>query len=310
MNTSRSIKISASSAQIFNLFDDLKMWESWSPWAAADTTMNITFGDKTVGEGASYEWKGDASGSGDLKITESLQNDQAKIKMNFHDYGSSSMVDFKIADGGKEKELTWNMVDEEDLPFLARGMMLVTGMKGTLKKQFDQGLASLKRIAEERASGAYLGHKVKLVNVNEKHFVINRQEISMSTVASFLGGNHVSLISELSKMGEEMVGRPAGLFYKWNEGESTTDIAAAIPIAEAISFKNLSTTSLPAGNAIQVDYYGESSKSSSAHYAIDAFMKDHGIVNNVPILEEYITDPSTEPDPKKWLTQIIYYIAE
>ncbi len=310
MNTSRSTKITASSAQIFNLFDDLKMWESWSPWAKMDTTQKLTFGEKTVGKGASYSWKGEATGSGDLEIIESTTNAQSKIKMNFHDYESSTMVDFKIENLGEEQELTWSMVDEVDLPFLARGAVLLKGEKSSLQNNFEDGLLNIKTIAEQRAAGNYNGHAVALVNVDEKHFVVNRQEIPMASMEKFLASNYVKLMDEVSKAGIEMAGSPSGLYYKWNEGESKTDMAAAIPIAEATAFKNMSSVSLPASKAIQVDYYGDSANSASAHYAIDAYMKDHGIVNNVPILEEYITDPTTEPDPSKWLTKIIYYIAE
>ena len=43
---------------------------------------------------------------------------------------------------------------------------------------------------------------------------------------------------------------------------------------------------------------------------MDEYMKDFGLLNNPPIIEEYVTDPSTEKDPAKWLTKIIYYIAQ
>jgi len=71
----------------------------------------------------------------------------------------------------------------------------------------------------------------------------------------------------------------------------------------------MSSLTVSEGRALQVDYYGDSSKSSEAHYAIDEYMKDYGLLNDPPIIEENVTDVTQEKDPNKWLTRITYYIA-
>jgi len=101
---------------------------------------------------------------------------------------------------------------------------------------------------------------------------------------------------------------PGGLFYKWDETNGTTDMAASIPVKESIEIAGTNLHTIPAGKAIQVDYYGDYAGSAEAHYAIDEYMNDYGILSNVPIVEEYVTDPTEEKDPKKWLTKITYYI--
>jgi len=39
-------------------------------------------------------------------------------------------------------------------------------------------------------------------------------------------------------------------------------------------------------------------------------MRDRGLFNSSPVVEEYITDPMEEKDPSKWLTKVIYYLSE
>ncbi len=40
------------------------------------------------------------------------------------------------------------------------------------------------------------------------------------------------------------------------------------------------------------------------------FMKDRQLFMDVPMIEEYVTDPTKEPDPEKWTTNIYYYYSK
>ena len=67
---SRSRMINAPPTEVFEQVNDLRKSEQWSPWRAADPSIVFEYGGKTVGEGASYTWKG-ASGSGKYRIVRS-----------------------------------------------------------------------------------------------------------------------------------------------------------------------------------------------------------------------------------------------
>jgi effector-binding domain-containing protein len=45
-----------------------------------------------------------------------------------------------------------------------------------------------------------------------------------------------------------------------------------------------------------------------AHEAMDAYMASNKLEQKAPVIEEYITDPGSEPDSSKWLTKIMYLI--
>jgi effector-binding domain-containing protein len=36
------------------------------------------------------------------------------------------------------------------------------------------------------------------------------------------------------------------------------------------------------------------------------YMQENNLVSDGPVIEVYVTDPVSEPDTSKWLTQIIY----
>jgi len=45
-----------------------------------------------------------------------------------------------------------------------------------------------------------------------------------------------------------------------------------------------------------------------AHLAMDDYMKANNLENQPPVIEEYITDPGSEPDSNKWVTKITYLV--
>jgi effector-binding domain-containing protein len=103
-----------------------------------------------------------------------------------------------------------------------------------------------------------------------------------------------------------MDGMPCGLYYVWDEAGKKTDMAFAIPVKTKAEIPGFLTIELPAGMVLTVDYYGPYEGVGAAHGAIDAYAKANGLKAGAPAVEQYVTDPETEPDPKKWLTKVTY----
>lgn len=309
LNVTRSVKMKSTPAQAYNLVNDLTKWESWSPWGLRDSSMVVNYPGKTEGVGASYTWKGDISGTGSLEIVESSKNESLKTELKFGGYDGTSNGHWSFKKDDDETEVSWGMVGDP-VPFMARGVMLFTRAKSKMAKDFDAGLNNIKNIAEERAKGIYDGYKINNVTIPEKHYVLNRQMVNLNQLQAFYMRNLPAISVDVSKAGIETDGMPCGLFYKWDEVNGQTDMAAAIPVKKAVSLKGLMSTTIEERKALQVDYYGDYSGTGAAHYAIDAYVKDHGLFTDYPVVEQYVTDPGTEQDPSKWLTQITYYLAK
>ncbi|HRF76833.1 MAG TPA: hypothetical protein PLB46_09695, partial [Chitinophagales bacterium] len=55
----RTTTIDADRRKVFNTIDDLTTWKEWSAWSKnKDPKIDITYGEKTSGNGASMQWKG------------------------------------------------------------------------------------------------------------------------------------------------------------------------------------------------------------------------------------------------------------
>src|SRR5688572_30446386 len=69
---SRSAIMNAPASEIFEQVNNLKAWDSWSPWANLDPDAKITYAGPEAGVGAKMSWDGNMEvGKGSLVITES-----------------------------------------------------------------------------------------------------------------------------------------------------------------------------------------------------------------------------------------------
>jgi hypothetical protein len=143
----RSERIQAPVEIVFDQVNDLRKWDAWSPWNAADPTMKITYSEQPVGEGGSYSWTGDSAGEGTLTIVRSLVPSRIETKIDFGDMGSSDgSWAFSHADG--VTRVTWGFSGEN--PGILGGWFTLM-MDGRVGPQFEEGLRGIKQIAESTA---------------------------------------------------------------------------------------------------------------------------------------------------------------
>jgi effector-binding domain-containing protein len=203
-------------------------------------------------------------------------------------------------------KLTWTFNGESGWPMNLMNFMATRA----IGKSFTEGLKNLEPIFNERNAGNYGGFAVKEIVVPERHYVMNRSEVKFENISQFYAQNLGSLFQKIQKAGLEMNGMPCGLFFKYDIPNGVTDMAAAIPLKESVDIPDASSYHIDERNALSIDFYGDYAGTGAAHDAIEAYMKDRGLLNDVPVVEEYVTDPASEPDPKKWLTKIYYFVSE
>lgn len=310
LNVERSTEIDAPKTAVYNLVNNIKSWEKWSSWNLRDSAMVISYPAKLEGVGAKSVWTSETEGNGTQEIVESIPGEKVKTKLIFEGFDEPSYANFVLQESGGKTKASWSM-ESSELPFLMRGMMMIMGMKGSIKSNYDESLSNLKTLVETRVNDKmYDGYTINDINLPEKHYIYNRQEVGMDRIQQYYATNLGALFTKIQAAGIEMDGMPCGLFYSFNEKNETTDMAAAIPIKESLIIPEASSVTLPAKRAIQVDYYGDYHNTVLAHDAIESFLKDNGLFNDYPVIEEYITDPTQVKDPDKWLTKVTYYVSQ
>lgn len=144
----RSISIKAPAEKIFPLIDDFHRWEQWSPWEKVDPALKRTYSGAASGQGAAYAWFGNKEiGQGKMEIVESTPPARLLIKIDFLvPFEAHNTVEFTLRTQGDSTVLSHAMFGPS--PYLAKLMGLFFSMDKMIGDKFEEGLGSLKAIAE------------------------------------------------------------------------------------------------------------------------------------------------------------------
>ena len=144
----RTASIGAPPAAVFGYVNDLHKWEPWNPWGKIDPAMKLTYEGAAAGPGAVYSWVGNSKvGEGRMTIVESRPNELIRLKLEFFKpMAGICSAEFAFKPAGNQTEVTWSMAGKNN--FIAKAMCLFMSMDKMVGGQFEQGLATLKSIAE------------------------------------------------------------------------------------------------------------------------------------------------------------------
>lgn len=145
----RTATISAPAEAIFPLINDFRQWDSWSPWEKLDSAMTKIHSGAATGVGAVYAWEGNSDvGSGKMEITESEAPSKVTIQLDFTEpFESSNITEFSLEPDGNATRVTWAMGGPNQ--FIGKVMSVFVSMESMIGKDFEEGLANMKGVAEE-----------------------------------------------------------------------------------------------------------------------------------------------------------------
>lgn len=145
----RSITIKAPPEQVFALINDFHRWEAWSPWEKVDPAVKRSYAGAESGKGAVYAWEGNNEiGQGRMEIIESMPSSKLLLKIEFiKPFAAINTVEFNLAQNGENTTVTQAMFGPS--PFISKLMGLFFSMEKMVGGKYEEGLATLKTIAEK-----------------------------------------------------------------------------------------------------------------------------------------------------------------
>lgn len=145
----RSTRINAAPQTVWPLLTDFHRWPEWSPWEKLDPGMQRTHSGAGQGVGAIYEWNGNKKvGAGRMEITEAQAHSQVKLSLDFvRPFKSSNVAQYTLASQGDATDVTWSM--SGPATFITKLMGVFVSMDKMVGKDFEEGLAKMKTVAEK-----------------------------------------------------------------------------------------------------------------------------------------------------------------
>ena len=141
----RSLKIAASAPRLHGLINDLQQMNRWNPYALRETSGSGHYSGPESGPGATYHFAG-KNGTGSISVTDSTQETVGlRLKMT-RPIAVENRVEFNLKPAGDATEVTWAMRGAQSLP--GKVFSLFINCEKMMARDFDEGLANLKAIAE------------------------------------------------------------------------------------------------------------------------------------------------------------------
>jgi len=302
----RSMVMKGSAKNAFDQVNTLKNWEGWSPWQKMDPKMVITYSGPASGKDAKYSWESEKSdvGKGSLTIVESDPDSLVKVEMEFngHGKGSSNFTFKKTTDG---TNVTWSFDSDMGMnPIMHYMGMMMNNMMG---KSFDQGLTDMKNIVEKMPATSSADYKVEESTSADMHILTMNYKGSSSSaeIGNACKDAYGKINAYMTKKGLKPAGPAFAVYNKFDM--SNVDMDPGMPVDKADAGDgDIKGSDMKAMSVCKVSYTGPYSKLGGVHMAINQYIKDHNKQMMGAPWEVYITDPMSEKDSTKWVTEVVY----
>src|SRR5437899_8563637 len=145
----RATTVKATPEKIFSLINDFHQWGSWSPYENKDPAMKRSYSGSEQGKGAVYAWEGNKNvGSGRMEILDASAPSKIVIKLDFFaPFEAHNTAEFTMLPQGDATNVTWLM--HGPAPFMSKPMQVFINLGNMIGKDFESGLANLKRLTEK-----------------------------------------------------------------------------------------------------------------------------------------------------------------
>jgi uncharacterized protein YndB with AHSA1/START domain len=159
----REAVIDAPPRKVFAAINNLRNWESWSPWAKLDPNAETRYEGPAAGPGAAFEWSGDNKvGAGRLTIADSQPGERVALNLDMRKpFAATSNVTFVLSPDGEASDggwlaralgfsggsatgkthVVWSMSGKASL--MSRAMNIFMSRDRMVGDQFEKGLENL-----------------------------------------------------------------------------------------------------------------------------------------------------------------------
>jgi effector-binding domain-containing protein len=299
MHIEESVVINKPASLIFKQINSFENFVKWSPFQEMDPEMVNTFEGPKMGVGAKNIWKSKKSGDGSMTILESVPYSKVTSSLDIGMEGATNYFEFIEEQGGTK--VTWG-VDFPKLSYPGErygGLM----MPGMMKPIFTKGLENLKKLAEAMPDPPVL----QVTMIPEKAVLSVIDSCNWSEIEMKMGQMFGEIMALQPKAKFEFAGAPMSRYLKWDEVNQFTVFENCVPIDREVSGKGrVQYKVLPATRAVMGTHFGAYEKTMYMYVAMDEYVKEFGLEETGGPIEEYITDPMSEPDTAKWQTNIYF----
>jgi len=308
IHISKSIEINAPIDKAFNQINNFHNWKNWAPYQ--DSTLNERFEGNKEGVGAKMLWTDEKEGESVNTIIESIPNKKIVTELAFNEQNKAKSI-FLFSELDGKTEVTWKM-DVIDLSFPFGRFVGFMIQKGA-EYNFTLGLEALKNYIENKKNAPYYnGYSISEITVEAKTYFAITNSSTMDVMKDKIDESFKRILTEMGKNNIAPNGYPIVEWSSYNP-ETISDFRCMMGINNNVETNSINSEylyQLPSRRVIWLKHIGSYEKSAEAWKALDKYVENNNLMMNGNPYEEYITDPSNEPDTSKWVTNIYFPIKD
>jgi effector-binding domain-containing protein len=135
-----------------------------------------------------------------------------------------------------------------------------------------------------------------------------RREVPMAEIREVFDRGFPQVMEAIMAQGAAVAGPPFG-FYHRMPGD-TVDVSVGFPVATPVEASgDVQPFELPGGRAVTGVHVGPYEELERTYGELMAWVQSEGLELAVGMWEQYLSDPSAEPDPATWQTRIVWPLA-
>ena len=298
-------KIDGSYPLVYLFLNDIKDWPKWYSWKKEDPSLKFSPGGRDINVGASFTYDGINFGKGIVEMLESEQDSLVTARMRNSKWPSDLMMNWQIIPQGNQYVYVKCFARlKKPIPFFKRAMYL--GLQSKIDNMLKQDIEGLKGYIEGLVHSDF-GVKQDTFKTTVYYGIM--EPVLSYKLPAFFARSFPKIYKYLDSVNVKYIGPPVNLTLDWEGTSGYVYSMAALPIEKKIrpglGFDILEVNQNP---CIKLEHFGSYKTLRNAHAKLDYLFRRNNQVIDKPIIEEYVTSPSQEPDTSKWLTNIYYLI--
>lgn len=304
VHTEKKIVVNAEMNKVYNLVNDFHEWHNWSPWY--DTLKEYSISGKPSGVGAVIRWVDSKDQVGERTITVSEMDKHIEVMTTFREENSEAKMDFfftGLPDNKVAVKLTFKMDNQFSYPF---GRYIAWMLQAGVDYSFPIALQNIKEYAEQKDTG----YQVVEEEFAAGDYLLIKDSCALDVMDSVMGANFGQIMGYIQMSDVKPMGAPI-VFWQKFEPQAISVFWAAIPVDKPSHVRGrVENFRYEGGKICKIEYYGPYEGSAGAWNSLDSYIESKGYTMSGAPFEQYITDPTTEPDTTKWQTNICFPVKE
>lgn len=302
--------ITAPVEMVFQEVNELKNWENWEPWSAEANDMIIEYGAKTSGDSATYSWKSESAGDGEIKTIAAKPYSEIEqeitFKTSFGESTSDVYWEFKEIENGTE--VTWGIKGHQSFMEKLAFTFQEQSISEMMRPKFQKGLNNMESVILNKMD-KYTINVDGVIQHGGGYYMYTTTASKISQVDEKMAPMFTEVSTYMDENGIEKNGNPFVLYNDWNETSGTAIFSAGIFTSSEVitpAESEILNGFIPNQKVLKTTLKGDYKNLKEAWDTAYKYIAENDleVIEDAQNFEVHLTSPDQVANPAKWITHL------